>query len=154
MLFSKYDKYHPVFKSCNVGSKGETWSWCCNCPKCLFVYTILSPHLYKEKIINIFGEDLYEKAELQQTFIELLGRGANKPFECVGTYEEVNYSVSKLIKQLETNNQPLPYLLQYYKDNYELLDTDSINLESRYNEEHHLNEYFEEIIKKAINYDK
>ena len=154
MLFSKYEKYHPIFKSCNVGSKGETWKWCCDCPKCLFVYSILSPHLYKEKLINIFTKDMFENKELLNTFIELLGRGANKPFECVGTYEEVNYSISKTIKQLENSNQPLPYLLQYYKDNYELLDTNSLNLENKYNKEHHLNEYFENIIKKAINYDK
>ena len=105
MLFSKYEKYHPVFKSCNVGSKGETWKWCCNCPKCLFVYAILSPHLYKEKLINIFGEDMFENKELLTTFQELLGRGNNKPFECVGTYEEVNYSISKTIINLENNNQ-------------------------------------------------
>ena len=144
MLFSKYEKYHPVFKSCNVGSKGETWQWCCDCPKCLFVYSILSPHLYKEKLVNIFGKDMFENESLLTTFKELLGRGDNKPFECVGTYEEVNYAISKTIKQLEQNNETLPYLLQYYKDNYELLDTNKINLEGEYNEEHHLNNYFED----------
>ena len=51
MLFSKLEKYHKIFKSCNVGSKKEPWKWCCNCPKCLFVFTILSPFLYKEKLI-------------------------------------------------------------------------------------------------------
>lgn len=153
MLFSRYEKYHPVFKSCNVGSKGETWKWCCNCPKCLFVYAILSPHLYKEKLVNIFGEDMFENKELLTTFQELLGRGNNKPFECVGTYEEVNYSISKTIINLEKNNQELPYLLKYYKENYELLDIEQINLEKRYNDEHHLSEYFENIVKESINND-
>ena len=41
MLFSNYEKYHEIFKSCNVGSKKEPWHWCCSCPKCLFVYIIL-----------------------------------------------------------------------------------------------------------------
>ena len=153
MLFSKYEKYHEVFKSCNVGSKGETWKWCCDCPKCLFVYSILSPHLYKQKLINIFGSDMFENKNLLTTFIELLGRGDNKPFECVGTYEEVNYSITKTIEKLEKNNEKLPYLLEYYKNNFELLDTKNINLENRYNEEHHLNEYFEQIIKEALNND-
>src|SRR5699024_1564771 len=27
-LFSKLEKYHKVFKSCNVGSKKEPWYWC------------------------------------------------------------------------------------------------------------------------------
>ena len=34
MLFSKIEKYHKTFKSCNIGSKGETWNWCNNCSKC------------------------------------------------------------------------------------------------------------------------
>ena len=64
MLFSRLEEYHKVFKSCNQGSKNLEWNWCNNCPKCLFVYIILSPFLYKEKLINIFGEDLFEKKEL------------------------------------------------------------------------------------------
>ena len=45
------------------------------------------------------------------TFIELCGYGEVKPFECVGTSEEVNYAISKTIKQLETEGKELPYLL-------------------------------------------
>ena len=36
MIFSRFKKYHPIFKSCNVGSKQDIW--CCHCSKCLFVY--------------------------------------------------------------------------------------------------------------------
>lgn len=83
MLFSKNEKYHKIFRSCNVGSKTIPWEWCCNCPKCLFVFTILSPFLYKNKLVEIFGEDLFEKKDLLNTFIELCGYGKTKPFECV-----------------------------------------------------------------------
>lgn len=83
MLFAKNEKYHKIFRSCNVGSKSTPWEWCGNCPKCLFVYIILSPFLYKEKLLEIFGEDLYEKEGLLKTFIELCGYGETKPFECV-----------------------------------------------------------------------
>ncbi len=146
MLFSKIEKYHKTFKSCNLGSKGETWEWCCNCPKCLFVYTILSPFLYKEKLINIFGKDLFEDETLLETFKELLGYKETKPWECVGTYEEVRYAVSLIIKKLE--NQKLPYLLEYYKNNYPLyLDE---KFETKYNEKNNLDEHFEKIIKEAI----
>jgi len=146
MLFSKIEKYHKTFKSCNLGSKGETWEWCCNCPKCLFVYTILSPFLYKEKLINIFGKDLFEDETLLETFQELLGYKETKPWECVGTYEEVRYAVSLIIKKLE--NQKLPYLLEYYKENYPLyLDE---KFETKYNEKNNLDEHFEKIIKEAI----
>lgn len=144
MLFSKYDKYHKVFKSCNVGSKNSNWNWCCNCPKCLFVYTILSPFLYKDKLIGIFGEDLFERKDLLNTFIELLGYGETKPFECVGTYEEVRYSVSLLIQKLED----LPYLLKYYKEHY----PSELNhkYESKFNNIHNLDEHFLNIIKGEL----
>lgn len=146
MLFSKIEKYHKTFKSCNLGSKGETWEWCCNCPKCLFVYTILSPFLYKEKLINIFGKDLFEDETLLETFQELLGYKETKPWECVGTYQEVRYAVSLIIEKLE--NQKLPYLLEYYKNNYPLYLNEKF--ETKYNEKNNLDEHFEKIIKEAI----
>ena len=117
MAFSKFEKYHSIFKSCNVGSKGETWKWCCNCPKCLFVYTILSPFLYKEKLVNIFGEDLFAREDLLDTFIELTGNGETKPFECVGTYEEVCFAISKTISNIENNKDISKYsIIEYDAD--------------------------------------
>ena len=148
-LFSKHEKYHSTFKSCNVGSKGEEWRWCCNCPKCLFAYTILSPFLYKEKLVNIFGMDLFENKELLNTFLELTGNGETKPFECVGTYEEVNFAISQTIENIEKKNKPLPFLLQYFKDNYDLVDTNN-DITLRYNDENNLNEEQNAILKKEV----
>ncbi len=116
-------KYHKIFKSCNVGSKDATWNWCGECPKCLFVYIILSAFLNQTELIEIFGHNLYENRNLLSIFVELLGYSERKPFECVGTYEECRLAVSIAIKNLEATHQPLPYLLQYYKDNYPLAFT-------------------------------
>lgn len=155
MAFSKFEKYHKIFKSCNVGSKGETWKWCCNCPKCLFVYTILSPFLYKEKLVSIFGEDLFERADLLTTFIELTGNGETKPFECVGTFEEVCFAISKTISNIEDGkvdsfeSNKLPYLLQYYKDNFELSNLE-IDLTKNYYPENNLTEEQTKILKEEI----
>lgn len=145
MLFSNYEKYHEIFKSCNVGSKKEPWYWCCSCPKCLFVYIILSPFLYKEKLIRIFGEDLFEKEDLLDIFIELTGYGKTKPFECVGTYEEVRYAITKTISKLDKQ----PYLLKYYKEHFELENLNK-NLENKYNRENNLNPYFENLLKSEL----
>ena len=145
MLFSNYEKYHKIFKSCNVGSKKEPWHWCCSCPKCLFVYIILSPFLYKEKLIRIFGEDLFEKEDLLDIFIELTGYGKTKPFECVGTYEEVRYAITKTISKLDKQ----PYLLKYYKEHFELENLNK-NLENKYNRENNLNPYFENLLKSEL----
>ena len=145
MLFSNYEKYHEIFKSCNVGSKKEPWHRCCSCPKCLFVYIILSPFLYKEKLIRIFGEDLFEKEDLLDIFIELTGYGKTKPFECVGTYEEVRYAITKTISKLDKQ----PYLLKYYKEHFELENLNK-NLENKYNRENNLNPYFENLLKSEL----
>ena len=149
MIFSRYEKYHKVFKSCNVGSKGEVWKWCCECPKCLFAYIMLSTFLYKEKIVNIFGKDMFEDKNMEETFIDLIGKGKNKPFECVGTYEEVNCAISKTIKNIEEKGEKLPYLLELYKENYKIEDI-SEELLKRYNNENNLSEEQEKILKGAI----
>ena len=149
MLFARNEQYHTIFRSCNVGSKTIPWEWCGNCPKCLFVYIILSPFLYKEKLINIFKQDLFEKQELLNTFIELCGYGKTKPFECVGTYEEVNFAITKTIKNLENENIKLPYLLDYYKQNYNLADINE-DLSKKYNEENNLPKELDNILRKAI----
>jgi len=145
MLFSEYKEYHKVFKSCNVGSKSIPWVWCTNCPKCLFVYIILSAFLSKEDMINIFGNDMYENKDLLDTFIELCGYSETKPFECVGTYSEVRYAVSLVINR----GGELPYLLKYYKDNYPLeLDKD---LRVEFNNEHNIPDEFLNIVKDELN---
>ena len=148
-IFSKYEQYHNTFKSCNVGSKVEQWIWCCNCAKCLFAYIILSPYLYKEKLISIFGTDMFENEQLLTTFLELTGNRKTKPFDCVGTFEEVNFAISKTIQNIEEKNERLPYLLEYYKENYKLVDT-SNDITQRYNEENNLTEEQNQMLKKQI----
>lgn len=150
MLFSKNEKYHKIFKSCNVGSKQITWKWCCNCPKCLFVYCILSPFLYKDKLIHIFGNDMFENKELLNTFIELCGYGEKKPFECVGTYEEINYAISLIITKLEKSNTNLPYMLKYYKENYKLTNVTNRELLEQFNKENNLPKEFADILQNRI----
>ena len=145
-LFSQYPQYHHIFKSCNVGSKNVPWTWCGKCPKCLFVYIILSPFLYKQDLVSIFGKDLYEDKELLETFIELTGNSDNKPFECVGTYEEVNYAISLTIKNL--SDQPLPYLLKYYKEHYSLYYNE--DLLTKLNPKNNIEEKFLKLIEKEM----
>ena len=148
-IFSKHEKYHMTFKSCNVGSKGEEWKWCLNCAKCLFAYIILSPYLYKEKLLKIFGEDMFEKQELLTTFIELTGHGDTKPFDCVGTFEEVNYAISKTIQNIESSGNDLPYLLEYYKNHFDLIKLNN-DLTKKYNNENNLNEEQNNILRKEV----
>ncbi len=148
-LFSKFPKYHRVFKSCNVGSKQKPWVWCGECPKCLFVYIILSPFIEKEKMIEIFGSDLFQKENLKETFIELCGFGEIKPFECVGTYSEVRWAVSKLIENYLQEKAKLPYLLNFYYKNFKL-ETVSDDRLKDYSQENNLPKEFEKLLKESI----
>lgn len=148
-IFSKHEKYHPIFKSCNVGSKGAEWIWCCNCAKCLFAYIILSPFLYKDKLVHIFGEDLYAKESLLKIFIELTGNGETKPFDCVGTYEEVNFAISKTIENIENDGKELPVLLKYFKENFNTINT-SKDITKLYNNENNLTEEQNEMLRKEV----
>ncbi len=88
------DKYKENFSSCNknftISKNDKTkFSWCCNCPKCAFVFVIFSAFLDKDKLIDIFAENLYKKESLNNIFIQLLGLTDSKPFECVGEIIEV-----------------------------------------------------------------
>lgn len=144
-LFSHYRSYHPVFKSCNLGSKGKEWNWCCNCSKCLFIYIILSPFLNKQERIQIFGQDLYAREDLLNTFNEILGYAETKPFECVGTYKEARYAVSQVIQKGEDG-----FLLDYYREHYSL-ELDGGDIEA-YHEENNLGDYYNTLVKEELSH--
>ncbi|MCL2022953.1 MAG: hypothetical protein FWG82_01095 [Oscillospiraceae bacterium] len=84
--FSALDRFHSVFRSCNAGSKTNTW--CGKCGKCLFTFGMLSAFLPPEKTAEIFGGNLFEDTALLPELEGLCGITAVKPFECVGTTEE------------------------------------------------------------------
>ena len=100
-LFSRNKDYYMVFKSCNAGSKTD--SWCGKCPKCLFTYLIMSPFIPQEDLINIFGKDFLNDNDLQPILKQLKGEADVKPFECVGTIEEVNACLN--FSQQTTDNR-------------------------------------------------
>ena len=148
MLFSKFKKYHGVFKSCNVGSKQDIW--CGHCPKCLFVYIILSPFLKPKELDSIFGKRLFEDDTLMEDFDKLCGILPEKPFECVGSRDEVNASIVETISKYEASGTSLPILLAHYKQSKPGLERTFNGLISQYSTEHGLNTYFENIIKDAL----
>jgi len=92
--FAALPQYHFAFKSCNAGSKRNIW--CGGCAKCLFVYVMLAPFLPEERMLEIFGENLMKKPELRGELRSLLGETHEKPFECVGTVEEVRAALGLL----------------------------------------------------------
>jgi len=115
--FSKMEKYHLIFRSCNKGS--NMGIWCGECSKCLFSYLILNPFL-GDKLKEIFNKDLLDDESLTPIMEELLQLpGKFKPFECVGTKEEIEYAL--LLSILKLKGQNLPKLLQKFKDQISVL---------------------------------
>lgn len=148
-LFSRLDDYLSVFRSCNVGSKkGE---WCGHCAKCLFVCCILSAYLEDSKIVDIFGTDMLNDESMKELFEQLTGILDDKPFECVGTRDEVNIAVCMSIRHHEQNQKPLPLLYAYYKTTkyYEVYKDKTVNMLS-FNEENHLPEQYKELVKRKL----
>lgn len=78
----------PSTMSSGQNSSGQREIWCGKCPKCIFAFLILSPFLPKEKLISIFGKNLFENSDILITLRDILGFGKSKPFDCVGTYQE------------------------------------------------------------------
>ena len=111
-LFSKLKQYHPIFRSCNAGSKTDVW--CGNCPKCLFVYIILSPFLSQDELRAIFHKDMLDDLSLADTFEKLTGLQAEKPFECVGSRDEVHTALQTALRRFREQGLPLPALLERY----------------------------------------
>lgn len=89
--FVKHPQYFGIFQSCNLGSKTD--SWCCNCAKCLYVYILLAAFLDDGVLTGIFGCNMLEKQELSGMLDGLVLDGEDKPFECVGTRDEVRLSL-------------------------------------------------------------
>jgi len=116
-LFSRYEKYFPVFSSCNRNfsiSKKSSARWCGECPKCLFTFSQLAGYIDRPKLINIFGQNLFARPELLPLFQELWGEKRFKPFDCVGTPAEVR---AALLLSGAKKDWQADYIVKYFRKN-------------------------------------
>lgn len=133
-LFSKKaQKYFSNFSSCNTNFKilkkfEKNTYWCESCPKCWFVFIILSAFLDESELLKIFSKNLYNDENLFNLFEELAWISWIKPFECVWTNQEVVYSLVEAIKKYDENN--LPKFLSIFKEKHlEKVDYNSLKKE-------------------------
>lgn len=106
-LFTQYPQYWSVFLSCNRGQKKGIW--CGECPKCLFVSTILAAFLTGEQLQSIFHQDILNKKELRDIFDQLTGFTEVKSLECVGTRDETRAAIALAHRK----QSPVPALISY-----------------------------------------
>ncbi|PIW37295.1 MAG: hypothetical protein COW24_00885 [Candidatus Kerfeldbacteria bacterium CG15_BIG_FIL_POST_REV_8_21_14_020_45_12] len=91
-IFSEQTQWHNLFTSCNrnfARTAAGKVRWCGQCPKCAFVFVILAPFMPKAELVNIFQKNILADGSLLTIFQDLLGETNQKPFDCVGTPEEV-----------------------------------------------------------------
>ncbi len=90
--FARLERYHGAFTSCNAIFRLDPGlraaSWCCDCPKCRFVFLALAPFSEPAHLRAVFGRDLLEDADQFEGFALLTATGGHKPFECVGEEQE------------------------------------------------------------------
>lgn len=148
-IFAQSPQYFYDFKSCNVGSKKNIW--CGKCSKCLFTFIILSPFIEPEELCKIYGSNLLDDKELKVYFDELTGVSDVKPFECVGTVDEV---ISALCLAMEFYTpQSMPLLLKSFKEGHlykQCKKVDKLNLLKELENEHFLEPRFLELLLQKL----
>ncbi len=90
--FARMERYHGAFTSCNAIFRRDPAlrapSWCCECPKCRFVFLALAPFSTPAHLRAVFGRDLLDEERQFDGFALLTATGGHKPFECVGEEQE------------------------------------------------------------------
>ena len=70
--FACHPAYFEVFRSCNTAfrqSAGERRrQWCCDCPKCRFVFLALAPFIAKAELVRIFRRNLLDDRDASRGF--------------------------------------------------------------------------------------
>lgn len=148
--FATLKEYHGIFRSCNVGSKEDIW--CGHCSKCLFVYLILSPFLSFRELNDIFGSDMANDMDMRDTLDKLIGRVEEKPFECVGSRDEVNTAICMTIRKCSKDKETRLKLLEYYMTTplyNEYIDKENAYFD-KFNKENLLPKKFEELVYREV----
>ncbi|HEY1645332.1 MAG TPA: hypothetical protein VGF75_03010 [Candidatus Saccharimonadales bacterium] len=102
-IFAKlgFDKYKSVFSSCNRAYTlhSDHMFWCGECPKCAFVFMILTPFIERKKLEALWGgKNLLLDPSLVETYKNLLGISGEKPLDCVGEIKEVRAAMRMCFK--------------------------------------------------------
>lgn len=166
-LFSRLNHQHPIFRSCNreqtsaakeraLASQGtETLfkprsGWCAECPKCIFTAICLSCFISQEALETIFGANPFAAPMAGEQISALAGFSDIKPFECVGTYQEVRSCLKHLLKKGAPGSVLSDALSQLA---HKITDSDAPELSTIlecFNGAHFLNQKLEELLKKSL----
>lgn len=102
--FVQFPQYFEVFTSDNFvfrqdPAKRPNSRWSLESPKSLSSFILLSPLLSEADMVKIFGINFFEKIELKDLFLSLIGIAGETPLDCVGTPPELAASLAVTIRQ-------------------------------------------------------
>lgn len=146
--YLRYNQYFGIFVSCNVGQKENRW--CGNCAKCLFVFATLYPFLPYEQLMNIFNKDLFTDKNLLAMLKDLLGVTKQKPFDCVGTYQEVRAACYLSLANKKPNQVLLNYFEKEVMPKYPAIQTETNALLSSFDNSNLLSEEYKQLLQKIL----
>ncbi|HZZ98993.1 MAG TPA: hypothetical protein VFG51_03605 [Candidatus Saccharimonadia bacterium] len=109
--FTEFPEFFPFFSSCNrnfsLVNPPKKGLWCGECPKCAFMFAMLAAQLPRDIVIEIFSKNLFADEKLLQLYRELLGLAEFKPFECVGTPEEMKVAMHLIVERHEFDHDAI-----------------------------------------------
>ncbi len=161
-LFCATPDYLSIFQSCNttqtlaakerVKSAGENpkAAWCGHCPKCIFTFLCLACFLNENQLIDIFGTLPSSRESFPETLRALAGAGEHKPFECVGTFEEVRACLQHIVRTSPSLITPNPGDAATLNDLLDATLPDLTELLGRWNENHFIPAQYEAWLKHAV----
>ena len=101
----------------------------------------------------MFGGDLFESKEIFLHIRDLLGKGAHKPFECVGSVEESRVALVMSIAKVQAERQLEPSNLKELEkllSDQERRVCGNSNLLRDWGQRNSLPKKFEEVLKKQL----
>lgn len=126
--FVQYPQYLEYVTSCNMyfwlplisQTLRRKSYWCKRCPKCVFIFACFSAFLPKEKVVSMFGADLYTKKRLLPLVRRILGIEGFKPLDCVGEPEEMILAMHYASRNKEYACEPAMKLFEeHFPSNYD-----------------------------------
>ncbi|KAK1945052.1 Serine/threonine-protein kinase Nek6 [Phytophthora citrophthora] len=137
------ENFLPVFLSCNEAPDGD--KWCCKCAKCAFVFILMSAWCSEAQLVEIFGENLFEKETIFPEFLSLLDEEGVKPMECVGTACETWLSLYLALQTHGHTTFLKTHTIEIHQKGGKLM-----HLLEDYNNEHLLPEFLEPALRQPV----
>ncbi|MCB0360961.1 MAG: hypothetical protein KDD44_15035, partial [Bdellovibrionales bacterium] len=132
--FAALTPFHRAFLSCNVGGRDD--SWCGACPKCVFVWLMLSPFLSDEQLRAIWRRDLLLEPSTPDLLRDLVDDRLLKPLECVGTRRECRAALGEMVRRRQEDGSAIPAPIVSLRESHG--SQDFIDVLNDFNDQHHV----------------